>query len=340
MFEASPFRNTTRTLSYSNRRDCEWDEVTGEDPGSFALYPPLLAHIVYNIHVKRIARARQSLIGLSVGDSFGETMFGEPREVAKRVAKRLISTRRPWRWTDDTAMALSIVEVLERCEGIDPDVLAEAFARRFAAEPNRGYGQGAYNLLTRVSSGASWRREAQRLFNGQGSFGNGAAMRAAPIGAYFAEDLDRVRAEALRSAEPTHTHPDGVAGAVAVAVAAAVVASGTDRSKLLEQVVRLTPPGHTLERLRRAAEIPLDAKPVDVGNELGTGLDVAAHDTVPFCLWVAARHLDSYEEAIWTATSQHGDRDTTGAIVGGIVVLATGEEQIPVLWRAAAEALP
>jgi ADP-ribosylglycohydrolase len=288
-----------------------------------------------------LARARQSLIGLAVGDAFGETMFGDPREVAKRVAKRLISTRRPWRWTDDTTMALSIVEVLGRCDGIDPDALADAFARRWSEDPHRGYGQGAFNLLARVSHGAPWRREAQRLFNGQGSFGNGAAMRAAPIGAYFAAgDLDRVRTEALRSAEPTHAHPDGAAGAVAVAVAAALAATGIERTKLIEAVARFTPPGHTLARVQRAAEIDLAADPETVGEELGTGLDVAAHDTVPFCLWVAARHIDSYEEAIWTATSRHGDRDTMGAIVGGIVVLATGQEQIPVLWQAAAEAVP
>ena len=287
-----------------------------------------------------LERARQSLLGLAVGDAFGEAMFGEPREVARRIAKRLISTRRPWRWTDDTAMALSIVEVLGRCDGIDPDALAAAFTRRWSEDPNRGYGQGAFNLLTRVRFGAPWRREAQRLFNGQGSYGNGAAMRAAPIGGYFADDLDRVRAEALRSAEPTHVHPDGAAGAVAVALAAALAASHIDRAQLIETVARYTPPGHTLDRLRRAAEIDLAADPASVGEELGTGLDVAAHDTVPFCLWVAARHLDSYEEALWTATSQHGDRDTMGAIVGGIVVLATGDEQIPVLWRAATEPVP
>jgi ADP-ribosylglycohydrolase len=237
-------------------------------------------------------------------------------------------------------MALSVVEILARFDGIDPDALAAAFARRWVADPHRGYGQGAYTLLTRLSHGASWRREAQLLFNGQGSYGNGAAMRAAPIGAYFADDLDRVRAEALRSAEPTHAHPDGAAGAVAVAVAAALVANGIEREKVLEAVVRYTPPGHTLDRLRRAAQIDLSADPEAAGEELGTGLDVAAHDTVPFCVWVAARHLDSYEEALWTAASRHGDRDTLAAIVGGIVVLATGVEQIPVLWRAAAEPLP
>jgi ADP-ribosylglycohydrolase len=253
---------------------------------------------------------------------------------------RVISTRRPWQWTDDTAMALSIVEVLGIHGAIEADALAAAFARRWAQDPHRGYGPAAFRLLERIRGGAPWRREAARLFGGQGSYGNGAAMRAAPIGGYFASDLDRVRHEALRSAEPTHAHPDGAAGAVAVAIAAALAASGARRDAILPEVVRFTPPGVTQERLRRAADTELSADPVRVGLALGTGLDVTAHDTVPFALWVAVRHLTSFEDAIWTATSQYGDRDTLGAIVGGIVVLATGEDAIPAAWRAAMEPVP
>lgn len=284
--------------------------------------------------------ARRSLTGLAVGDAFGETMFGDHVTSTLRAAKRLIEPRRPWRWTDDTAMALSIVEVLGRHGRIDGDALAAAFARRWSADRHRGYGAGAFDLLARVSAGAPWRREAAKMFSGQGSYGNGAAMRAAPIGAYFAGDLDRVRDEALRSAEPTHAHPDGAAGAVAVAVAAALAATGCAPGALLAEVIRFTPPGVTLERLRRAADTDLSADPVRVGVALGTGLDVAAHDTVPFALWVAVRHLRSYEDAIWTATAQYGDRDTLGAIVGGVVVMAAGDDAIPVLWRAATEPIP
>lgn len=288
-----------------------------------------------------LVRARRSLLGLAVGDAFGETMFGDHAESAARATKRVVAARRPWRWTDDTAMALSIVEVLGRHGRIDTDALAAAFARRWAADPDRGYGPGAANLLTRVAGGAPWRREAARMFHGQGSYGNGAAMRAAPIGAYFAGDLDRVRAEALASAEPTHAHPDGAAGAVAVAVAAALAASGAAAAGAIwPEVIRRTPPGVTLDRLRRAADTDLSADPVRTGVALGTGLDVAAHDTVPFALWVAARHWTSYEDALWTATAQYGDRDTLGAIVGGIVVMATGEHAIPALWRDAVEPVP
>nr|HEX4313649.1 ADP-ribosylglycohydrolase family protein [Kofleriaceae bacterium] len=82
--------------------------------------------------------------------------------------------------------------------------------------------QSVIGLSVGDASGETmWRREAQGLFGGRGSYGNGAAMRASPIGAYFRDDLERVRDEAVRSAEPTHAHADGVAGAVAVAVAVA-----------------------------------------------------------------------------------------------------------------------
>ncbi len=289
-------------------------------------------------------RARLSLLGLAIGDAFGETMFGEPAETARRAKLRLISPRRPWRWTDDTAMALSIVEVLDRRGAIDPDDLAHAFARRWSEDPDRGYGQGASTLLTRVAHGAPWRTEAQRMFGGQGSMGNGAAMRAAPIGAYFVEDLDRVVAEALRSSEPTHAHPEGAAGAVAVAVAAALAwrsrTQPIDGAGFLAEVAARTPPGRTRAGLERAAAIAPTESPTHAGELLGTGLDVTAPDTVPWCIWIAAHHHASYEDALWIAASEHGDRDTNGAIVGGIVAVATGADSIPVLWRAAAEPLP
>ncbi len=53
--------------------------------------------------------------------------------------------------------------------------------------------------------------------------GNGAAMRVAPIGAYFADDLDKVLYYAQASAEVTHAHIEGIVGAMAVAVASALL---------------------------------------------------------------------------------------------------------------------
>jgi ADP-ribosylglycohydrolase len=72
---------------------------------------------------------------------------------------------------------------------------------------------------------------------------------------------------------------------------------------------------------------------------LGCGLRVTAPDTVPFALWCAARHLEDYVEALWATVSGLGDRDTTCAMVGGVVALATGREAIPADWLDAREPL-
>ncbi|HEX9595880.1 MAG TPA: ADP-ribosylglycohydrolase family protein, partial [Anaerolineales bacterium] len=61
-------------------------------------------------------------------------------------------------------------------------------------------------------------------------------------------------------------------------------------------------------------------------------------DTVPFCLWSAAHNLDNYEEALWQTVAGLGDRDTTCAIVGGIVALSSGN--VPLAWVRRREALP
>jgi ADP-ribosylglycohydrolase len=285
-----------------------------------------------------LARTRACLTGLAIGDAFGETMASPAG--ARRIAKRLLPLVRPWRWTDDTAMALSIVAILERYGTIDPAHLARAFVARWRADPDRGYGLGTATLFERVNAGGAWRVEAQRLFRGTGSFGNGAAMRAAPIGAFFAPDLDRIRAEALRSAEPTHAHPDGAAGAVAVAVAAGLASLRISGTAMLDAVIDATPETATRDGLRRARELGFGVEPRCAGDQLGTGHDVSSRDTVPFCLWIAARQLDSYEDAIWAATSEPGDHDTNGAIVGGIIACATGLSGIPLLWQAAVEPLP
>lgn len=202
-----------------------------------------------------------------------------------------------------------------------------------------------HRLLDSIRAGESWRSAAGALFGGEGSQGNGAAMRAAPIGAYFADDLDSVVLNARRSASVTHTHPEGIAGAVAVALAAAWawrIRDGLPRSAsgFLDLVLPLVPESQVKERIRHARNLPDNATVQLAVAALGNGLGLTAVDTVPFALWCAAQHLDDYEQALWVTVSGLGDRDTTCAIVGGIVALSPGAESIPMDWLAAREPLP
>jgi len=294
-------------------------------------------------HEQRMARARLSLEGLSLGDAFGEQFFGH-------YAREVLQPRRelppgPWPWTDDTAMAVSIVDVLGSRGEIDQDDLAACFARRFVAEPTRGYGAGAAGLLDLVSSGFSWREVAGAMFRGTGSWGNGSAMRVAPVGAYFADDPAEAVRQARLSAVVTHAHPEGQAGAIAVAVAAAAAWGVRDSDRpdrgavLMAAALEHAPDSQVRDGLRRAADLTTDDAQVAAAI-LGCGERISCSDTVPFCIWCAAKTLDSFSEAMWATASAHGDVDTTCAIVGGIVALATGSEGIPAEWLARREPLP
>ncbi len=285
-------------------------------------------------------RATLSLVGLSVGDALGERFFGPPAKVISRIEARELPPA-PWGWTDDTQMALSIFDLLRSRGSIDRDELASQFGRRY--EVTRGYGRGAQGLLQGFQLGVPWRVSAPDMFNGQGSFGNGGAMRVAPLGAYFAEDLQQVVEQATRSAVVTHAHPEGIAGAIAIAVGAAAAWRFAEKKlssaeAFLDLVLDKTPDSMTRQRLMEVSSIPPSVAPAVVADQVGSGQEIAAHDTVPFALWCAAHNLNSYEEAFWATVSGLGDRDTTCAMVGGIVALSSG--QVPAQWVKQREPLP
>src|SRR5437899_2485831 len=136
----------------------------------------------------RLARAYESLQGLSCGDAFGQGFF-KPEEIALSMIRQRALPVSPWRFTDDTMMALSIVSALEEHGEIHQDHLALSFSMSY--DRSRGYGPAMHDLLPRLRRKAGcWREESRSLFGGEGSFGNGSAMRVAPLGAYFADDLD------------------------------------------------------------------------------------------------------------------------------------------------------
>lgn len=187
----------------------------------------------------RLERARISLEGLSVGDAFGESYFIDPGTVLQVIEARQLSPP-PWHYTDDTEMTLSIVSDLQQHGGIEQDSLAQSFADRY--DESRGYGPAMHGLLRRIGRGEPWSQAAGNMFEGQGSFGNGAAMRVAPLGAYFADDMEAVVEQARRSAEVTHAHPDGIAGAIAVAAALAWRLRGSEPTPIGEDFLNMILP--------------------------------------------------------------------------------------------------
>ncbi len=291
----------------------------------------------------RLTRARIALEGLSVGDGLGGFFeFGSLKTVQRYLENNTLPPS-PWRYTDDTSMALSIYQVLRDHNVIQQDELAQSFAAHF--DRTRGYGMGARALISRMKKGAHWRDVSRELFNG-GSYGNGGAMRVAPLGAYFADDLDALTHNAALSAEITHAHPEGIAGAIAVAVAAAYACRLREaeeqvmRSDFIDVILPHVPESEVKQNIVKARDLAADTSLSDAVALLGNGSRVTAQDTVPFALWSAGENLAHYEQAIWNTALAGGDVDTTCAMVGGIVASYTGVEGIPPTWIAMREPLP
>jgi ADP-ribosylglycohydrolase len=284
---------------------------------------------------ERLRYAKRALDGVALGDCFGQSFFMADEIARQRIKKREISNN-PWYFTDDTVMAIGIYRILEKYGEIDQDALARAFAENYALDWHRGYGGTAHSILRSIGEGQDWRDVASGAFDGMGSMGNGAAMRVAPVGAYFADDLDKVLYHARASAEVTHAHMEGIVGAMAAAVASALLLNKKQGSYLGEGAVFLRdvadklPDSDTKYKILSAASVPKESSIDFVVSVLGNGIRLTAQDTVPLCLWCAAYFYTSLEEALWMAVSALGDRDTICAIVGGMVSLYADE--LPQQW--------
>jgi ADP-ribosylglycohydrolase len=283
------------------------------------------------------------LDGLSVGDAFGELFAYGSESVRARVEGGVMAG--PWWWTDDTAMALGIMECLLRAGTVEEPTLAWIFSRNFKREPDRGYGRMARKVLEDIAAGEDWKKVSSTAFQG-GSMGNGAAMRVGPIGAWFAHDLERVSTEAWRSARVTHWHPEGVAGAVAVATAVAVawqtraLPAAEARAIIEAEVQKRTPEGATRTMIVSACKFDPSSSPAQAGRALGNGSLVTAPDTVPYVIWSALRSLDNYAEALVATVEGGGDCDTNAAMVGSVLAARLGRPAIPKDWLEAREPLP
>ncbi len=292
----------------------------------------------------RLDRAARALLGIAIGDAFGESFFGDAEMVAAHIAARTVPPT-SWEYTDDTVMALAVYEELEAHGRIDQDHLAAKFARNYALDNRRGYGGTAHKVLREIGEGRPWQEVSASVFDGMGSMGSGAAMRVGPLGAFFAgaDGLFHSKMDAAASAEVTHANVEAIGGAIAIAVATELAtqiglfSKSISAAEFIVLVAAEIPECDTKYKVAKAATFPKSTHLETLKTVLGNGSKMLAQDTVPFAVWCAAHHLQNFEEALWAAVAALGDRDTIAAMVGGIVIMACGPATIPATWAAAVE---
>jgi poly(ADP-ribose) glycohydrolase ARH3 len=267
------------------------------------------------------------LLGQAVGDGLGAPYEGLPADHIYWTfgpASGLVESPREatLRYTDDTRMMIGVAETLADRGEIVEEALCAAFAAHY--DPDRGYGPGARKILQALRDGDDWRTLAETVFPG-GSLGNGAAMRAAPIGLLFGDDLDRVVEQAERSARPTHRHPLGIEGAQLLALAAAVASRqpSFDRKGFYRELIGRCRSEEFAWQLEAASKLRRRHTFGFLGNSL------EAHRSVVAAIACFTTCPGSYEQAVARAIALGDDTDTLAAMAGALAGAHLGIAAIP-----------
>jgi ADP-ribosylglycohydrolase len=267
------------------------------------------------------------MLGLALGDALGAPHEGGTIE---RLAWRVMGKTRSGqlRWTDDTQMSLDLAESLVARRQLEPDDVAARFAASYRW--SRGYGPGAAKLLRRIRRGESW-QTANKAIYAEGSFGNGAAMRAPVIGLFYGTDEAALPARARESAIITHAHPLGLEGAVLIAAATARALVADQPREVLAFAWRHARAAELRRRLSVALKwLDTDLEPTEaeVGDTLGRG--ISAVDSCVTALYLAGRFLRRpFLDLQGFVARCGGDADTIGAMAGAVWGAANGSAALP-----------
>jgi ADP-ribosylglycohydrolase len=223
-----------------------------------------------------------NMLGAIAGD-----MVGMPFERSPTKTKDIAIFARGACFTDDTVMTVAVADAL-MCG--PPYPLVDKLKEWYARHPHVGYGK----------TFAKWAAHPNDRIP-YNSWGNGSAMRVSPV-AWAFDNLEDVVRVAGETAAVTHDHPEGIAGAQAVAGAIYLARTGAGKERIRAFVV-----GYYGKRMDRTLEA---IRP-------GYQFDVSCIGSVPEAI-IAFLESTSFEDALRNAISLGGDSDTQACIAGAI----------------------
>lgn len=282
-------------------------------------------------------RFKGCLVGLAIGDALGMPFEGLPSWVVGPVLDQVRgfheSARRglaAGQWTDDTQMSLCLARSLVRRGLADPEDIAREYLGWFQSDDVRGIGNTTFHALSRLEAGTNWRESG---IEGEQAAGNGTAMRAAPLGLLYHDDLEKLRDACVLDAEITHKNAEAIAGSRVVAfLVARLVAGAMPGKDLLQETVEVVAGSRVAENLLRSRELlERGANLLQASEALGVGGYVV--ETVARSVFCFFHAPDDFGVAVTAAVRAGGDTDTAGAMTGAWSGARVGLAGIPLPWR-------
>jgi len=287
---------------------------------------------------KRNLKFLGCLVGTAIGDALGARREGMGMSRSEDIIS-LAEKLEQLIYTDDTHMTMGITESLIESKGFDGEHMAQTFIKNYEAEPWRGYGPGPPIIFGMIKSGEAWYSAANRLYRG-GSFGNGSAMRVAPVGLLYSRNLEKLREIAYQSSSITHSHELGKEGAALQACAVALALNTPsdeeiDKEAFLSRLQNFIQDQLYKKKVAQIRELLGEQDKGKVVAVLGNGIE--APRSVPTAIYCFLRQPQSYKDTVIYAISLGGDTDTIAAMAGAISGAYLGIEAIPSEWRARLE---
>ena len=274
------------------------------------------------------------LLGTAIGDALGARREGGGMCTGDDILS-LADKLQQLVYTDDTHMMIGIAESLVESRGFNGEHMAQTFVKNYEREPWRGYGPGPPLIFRRIKNGEEWYDAATKIYPG-GSFGNGSAMRVAPVGLLYSRDPERLREIAYLSSSITHSHELGKEGAALQACAVALAFNerwheGIDRAAFVTGLGNFVKARVYKEKLGQIGELLGEQDRTKIVRVLGNGIE--APRSVPTAIYCFLKHSESFKGTVTYAVTLGGDTDTIAAMAGAISGAYLGIEAIPSVWQ-------
>jgi poly(ADP-ribose) glycohydrolase ARH3 len=254
------------------------------------------------------------MLGLAFGDALGAKYEGGYLE--RGLWFLLGQTKGRMRYTDDTQMSLDIVESILECGKLDQNHLAMQFAKSYTW--SRGYGPGAAKTLKQIKNGMSWNQANTSQFK-DGSYGNGAAMRAPVLALLYQEQKQLLKAVHQVSVI-THTHPLAIEGAQLVSLTVHMVLLKKEPNQIIEELLIHAKEEIYKQKLLKLKEFILNKYKVTINeSKMLFGNGIAAKNSCVTAIMSAFQFINKpYLEMVQFICKCSGDTDTIAAMAGAI----------------------
>ena len=267
-------------------------------------------------------------LGLAYGDALCAPYEGGPIE---RLLWRMIgkTKAKEHRFTDDTQMSLDIANSFINEGKFEQDKLAQEFASSY--QWSRGYGPSAGKILKRIRNGMPWQK-ANVSVHKDGSFGNGAAMRAPILAMCFKPSSSEFKPSVIHSAEITHSNKLAIEGALLIAYATAYALSDMHNDELCNRLIELTKTTAFKDRLKACKnyihqDTELEIR--DIKKKFGNG--ITAEQSCITAVYLALKFRNKpFISLLDFIKKLGGDTDTIAAMSGAIWGAFNGAEKLQI----------